>query len=505
MSMGSLSDDDMFDNMSDKDISENDSEVDLYDDADGFDIIVSEKDRRKAWEVDFRPHSEADIKKSQDKQIQEICDLLGQNKENSAILLRHFRWDKDRLIEKYMEDSERVNRQAGIIESEEAAPHIRKVTGFMCDICCDDEDVDTYAMLCDHRFCVGCYSQYLTSKIRTEGESQKIQCPGDKCRAAVDERTVRLLVDNSTYDRYITLLNRTYVDGNILLRWCPAPECEYAVECAIGPKQLDHIVPTVVCTCRNRFCFGCGLPDHQPSICRLVKLWIKKCEDDSETANWISAHTKECPKCNSTIEKNGGCNHMTCRKCKNEFCWICMGSWSEHGQNYYNCNRFEEKSGVDARDAQTKSRASLERYLHYYNRFANHEQSAKLDRELYKRTEKKMLQLQTTSDLSWVECQFLSSGVDILCEARQTLKWTYAFAFYLARDNVTELFENNQRDLEMAVEQLSELCEKPIEQADISALKQQILDKTAYVGSRREVLLKDTAAGLQEERWTYIV
>jgi hypothetical protein len=58
------------------------------------------------------------------------------------------------------------------------------------------------------------------------------------------------------------------------------------------------------------------------------------------------------------------CSHMTCKKCKHEFCWVCMGSWSEHGTAWYSCNRFDEKSGMDARDAQSKSRASLERYLH---------------------------------------------------------------------------------------------------------------------------------------------
>lgn len=55
---------------------------------------------------------------------------------------------------------------------------------------------------------------------------------------------------------------------------------------------------------------------------------------------------------------------MTCRKCQYEFCWVCMGPWSEHGSNYYNCNRFEESSSTDARDQQAKSRAALERYLH---------------------------------------------------------------------------------------------------------------------------------------------
>jgi ariadne-1 len=114
-----------------------------------------------------------------------------------------------------------------------------------------------------------------------------------------------------------------------------------------------------------------------------VKKWVKKCKDDSETANWISANTKECGKCQSTIEKNGGCNHMTCRKCRYEFCWVCMGKycfcsalfeerenltklflgpWSEHGTAWYNCNRFDESK--DVTDKKSKSRASLERYLH---------------------------------------------------------------------------------------------------------------------------------------------
>lgn len=33
---------------------------------------------------------------------------------------------------------------------------------------------------------------------------------------------------------------------------------------------------------------------------------------------------KNCPKCGVIIEKVGGCTHMTCRKCKHEFCWVCL-------------------------------------------------------------------------------------------------------------------------------------------------------------------------------------
>jgi ariadne-1 len=55
-------------------------------------------------------------------------------------------------------------------------------------------------------------------------------------------------------------------------------------------------------------CYRCGYTkDHRPLTCRYVKLWEKKCADDSETGNWLMANTKECTKCNATIEKNGGC------------------------------------------------------------------------------------------------------------------------------------------------------------------------------------------------------
>ena len=412
-----------------------------------------------------------------------------------------------------MDKQEVVLEEAGLGQSSTKPLGLKKVKSFVCDICCeDDAGLNTFSMKCGHRFCVNCYRQYLAQKIKDEGEAARIKCPGDGCNKIVDSKSLDLLVAEdlkarsvcNTFDapllanlpyRYQVLLTRTYVDDKENLKWCPAPNCEYAVECPIKQRDLSTIVPTVQCACRHQFCFGCTLNDHQPAPCSLVKKWLKKCEDDSETANWISANTKECPKCHSTIEKNGGCNHMTCRKCKHEFCWMCMGVWSEHGTSWYNCNRFEEKSGSEARDAQAKSRQSLERYLHYYNRYANHEQSAKLDKDIYLKTEKKMTQLQSTSGMSWIEVQFLDAASQALQQCRQTLKWTYAFAYYLARNNLTEIFEDNQKDLEMAVENLSEMFEKPTDQ--LSGLKVEMMDKTSYCTRRRIILLSDTAENLK--------
>lgn len=509
MSTVSSDDDIMLDDTENDDLSGAEEEFDAFDDEpDEEPELGSQKSQQKkvAYDVSYCVHSPEDIQKQQDEMMDEVNMILEMRKEDAAILLRHFRWNKERLMEDYMDRPNKVLEAAGLGSNAGQPPKLQVIPNFMCDICCDDDEgLESFAMKCDHRYCVDCYRQYLTQKIREEGEAARIQCPADGCSKIMDARSLDLLVTPDLAGRYQTLLNRTYVEDKDVLKWCPAPDCENAVECGIKKKDLDKVVPTVACNCGYRFCFGCILSDHQPAPCELVKRWLKKCADDSETANWISANTKECPRCNSTIEKNGGCNHMTCRKCKHEFCWMCMGLWSEHGTSWYNCNRFEEKSGTDARDAQAKSRVSLERYLHYYNRYANHEQSARLDKDMYTKTEKKMVQLQSASGMSWIEVQYLNSASQALQTCRQTLKWTYAFAFYLARNNLTEIFEDNQKDLEMAVENLSEMFEKPIAELSDSKLKVDIMDKTSYCNKRRVILLEDTADNLANGLWSFNV
>jgi len=81
----------------------------------------------------------------------------------------------------------------------------------------------------------------------------------------------------------------------------------------------------------------------------------------------------------------------------------------------------------------------------YYNRWANHEQSAKLALDLYAKTEKKMEEMQITSALTWIEVQFMKKAVEEVDKCRMTLKWTYAMAYYLAKGNEKDLFEDNQR------------------------------------------------------------
>ncbi|KAJ6616654.1 hypothetical protein B0H10DRAFT_2036412 [Mycena sp. CBHHK59/15] len=534
--------DDVFDDM---DTQEDDSDGDDGMDMDDFKVVP--KTTHKAYEPHYDSLSQAAVEKLMDEDVEHICGIFGVDASTASLLLRYMSWNKERLIERYMDNANKMLVAAGVAvpELEPARPSRRPSrkpkspakadTTFVCPICFDDSpDLTQLALDCTHAACSECWSAYLTSKIRDEGELA-CRCMTEQCALVAPDAFVREALDDETYTRFETLLVRHFVACSPALKFCPYPACTNTVSCpaASSKASLATVVPIVSCGARgigststpasmtqsqelvraatgggkeHKFCFGCAIDsDHRPVVCGIALLWLKKCRDDSETANWIKSNTKECSNCMSTIEKNGGCNHMTCKKCKHEFCWVCMGPWSEHGTAWYSCNRYDEKGGIDARDSQSKSRASLERYLHYYNRWANHEQSAKLALDLFAKTEKKMEEMQITSTLTWIEVQFMKKAVEEVDKCRMTLKWTYAMAYYLAKGNQKDLFEDNQRDLERAVEDLSELLESPIEPENIPTLRQKVTDKTVYVQKRNAIVLEDTADGFLEGRWTWNV
>ncbi|XP_070504016.1 E3 ubiquitin-protein ligase ariadne-1-like [Chironomus tepperi] len=438
--------------------------------------------------------------------IKEVTNVVEIPTTTTRILLNHFRWDKEKLMERFYDgDQEALFKAAHVIN-----PYVKpkkEPKTFRCSMMEDCEIcflkyqyTSMTGLQCGHRFCKSCWVEYLTTKIMEEGLCKSIACAAHGCDILVDDVTVMsLLTDPRVRTKYQQLITNSFVECNRLLRWCPSADCSYAI-------KVQYVEPRPVeCKCGHIFCFECGEQWHDPVQCRLLRKWIKKCDDDSETSNWIAANTKECPKCNVTIEKDGGCNHMVCKNqnCKHEFCWVCLGSWEPHGSSWYNCNRYDEDEARVARDAQEKLRSSLARYLHYYNRYMNHMQSLKFEHKLYASVKIKMEEMQQ-HNMSWIEVQFLKKAVDILCQCRQTLMCTYVFAYYLRKNNQSMIFEDNQKDLESATEKLSEYLERDITSENLSDIKQKVQDKYRYCEKRRKVLLDHVHEGYEKDWWEYV-
>jgi len=385
----------------------------------------------------------------------------------------------------------KINSRPGAVTTEE------------CEICLMFNPATAMSGLeCGHRFCGACWTEYLTTKIMDEGMGQMIACAAHGCDILVDDETVlRLVTEARVLQRYRHLITNSFVECNRCLCWCPRPDCGSAVR--VEDVATLEARP-VTCKCGHRFCFACREEWHDPVRCPLIKKWLKKSDDDSETFNWLSANTKECPKCNCTIEKSGGCNHMVCKNqsCRADFCWVCLGPWQPHGSAWYSCNRYDEDEAKAARDAQEKSRAALNRYLFYFNRWMSHMQSLKFENKLYASVKEKMDEMQQ-HNMSWIEVQFLKKAVDVLCSCRQTLMYTYVFAYYLRKNNQSVMFEDNQKDLESCTELLSEYLERDITQENILDIKQKVQDKYRYCECRRKVLLEHVHEGYERDWWLY--
>ncbi|VIO95341.1 ubiquitin-conjugating enzyme E2-binding protein 1, putative [Brugia malayi] len=498
MSLGS--DEAMDDDGAFSDGSESDA-TSTYSDDDGIvvdpPVIKTERGGSHDSEsADFQVLDAEKVTFEMNKIIEDVASVLRLSATICRLLLHHYKWNKESLLERFYEstDMDSFFLDANIISPFKVARRGDEGLADIVDTCviCCNRTILT-GLQCSHRFCYPCWDSYLTTKVA------HVACPQHNCPIIVDdEKTLALVKSENAKKRYRRLIINSFVECNRLLRWCPAADCGRVIE--VGHLEARP----VKCTCGTVFCFACGHEWHEPVNCRLLKLWIKKCNDDSETSNWISANTKECPKCQVTIEKDGGCNHMTCKNvaCKMEFCWMCLGPWEPHGSSWYSCNRYDDTLAKQARDAQERSRAALQRYLHYYNRYMNHQQSLKLEHKLYSIVKSKMEVMQQ-ANMSWIEVQFLRKAVDVLSECRRTLMYTYAFAFYLQKDNQSVIFEENQRDLEHATEQLSEFLERDLDHENLVSLKQKVQDKYRYVEQRRTTLLKHCAEGVEHDFWRF--
>lgn len=168
----------------------------------GLSLVLEEKNARRAHEVEFQPHSLQDIRQTQETQIANVASVCNIDPTQAAILLRHHRWNKERVIDSYMDDPERTLKKAGIVTDDSGEHCVQNLKGFECEICFDDDNGEqSYALQCGHRACTVCWGTYLTKKIKEEGESSRIQCLFDKCNVIVDEKTVELLVDRDTFER----------------------------------------------------------------------------------------------------------------------------------------------------------------------------------------------------------------------------------------------------------------------------------------------------------------
>lgn len=461
------------------DVSDSQEQEDECDDSCDYEIISSDK-----------------IAEVMDARISEVSSVTSLPKTITRILLGYFKWDQDKLIEKYFDgDQKKIFTDAQIVhpfDQNNVNNLENDSTG--CKVCYTMVDSSEMSGLpCGHLFCTECWENYLKTKI-TSGESDSIPCLAFDCGIIVDDDTIMNLLKNPIQKKiYQRLIMNSFVKSNKLFRWCPSPDCNKVVKV----RSTEPI--KITCDCKYVFCFGCGDSWHEPISCDYLRKWLIKCRDDSETLNWMKLNTKDCPNCKTVIEKNGGCNIMNCKNCGKDFCWICLGFYGHQSVDHA-CNLYNENLLNDSAVVKLKDRAALGKYLFYNSRYVSHQQSLKKEEKLYEAIETRKNEL-VGENRKWINVKCLSDAVDILRSCRQTLSYTYAFAFYSQKNNQTMIFEDNQNDLHFSVENLSGFLEKTMIDETNSDSKVKVLDLSKYCEERRKILVKHVQEGFEKNWW----
>jgi ariadne-1 len=265
------------------------------------------------------------------------------------------------------------------------------------------------------------------------------------------------------FKKYTKWLIKSYTEDSKTIKWCPNENCDYFVEFS------DMLAVDIKCMCGCSYCFKCNIESHKPTNCEWKYNWDQKNKGESEDINWIKANTKPCPNCKKYIEKNQGCNHMTCRECHHEFCWICFDPWKTHGSSYYNCIKFKDNKpqegfAKELEDKSSMAKTELAKYIFYFDRYSEQHKAFLLAKKQKIQCASFCTQFCEKFKFPLSELEFLSIAFDVIIESRRILENTYIEMFYIANAQEKEMIEFLLERLQFFCDQLHEKVEQKKEE-----------------------------------------
>jgi len=216
------------------------------------------------------------------------------------------------LLEKGVKDDEAYSlamELGGRILSlmEPKLANVELVPGY-CHICTETGALVT--LDCGHSYCYFCLQNWAKEGISETPPNP--HCPG--CAQPIIH--LYYFLTNAELEQYYTRVLHFTLSCISAFTWCK--------NCPNGFILEDsHDCKTITCSdCHYQWCRNCSLALHSETNCE--EAMARQTNENRENMKWLRMNSKKCPKCQTTIEKNNGCNHMTCRLCKFEFCWNCL-------------------------------------------------------------------------------------------------------------------------------------------------------------------------------------
>ncbi|KAI0685756.1 hypothetical protein BC835DRAFT_1408725 [Cytidiella melzeri] len=193
-----------------------------------------------------------------------------------------------------------------------------------CPICLDKVSLPI-TLDCGHTWCKRCLTSYLLAAIDTK--VFPLNCLGDgaQCSNQIPISIVRRILTSEDFQRLAHASFLAYIHSRPSeFHYCPTPDCVQVYRSA--PRDTVLQCPS----CLIRICPNCHVEYHEGTKC-----------PDSETEElrlfeeWTSTRdVKRCPGCKTYIERDAGCNHMECTRCRTHICWVCLETFPQGNAVY---------------------------------------------------------------------------------------------------------------------------------------------------------------------------
>lgn len=229
-----------------------------------------------------------------------------------------------------------------------------------CPVCLEQVGIfNSLQFDCKHKMCNSCARDLIEFSLANAQSEIPIKCPhfNNDCKGHLTylhEKAVELCtIENYRRWEYWEIM-KTHIDEDDI-GYCPYPQCgmPYDKSFLEDVNDNEEYKYRILCPeCMSLFCAKCSNIWEPRHICPDVLEEMNR-GSDNDSNNYIRNNCKNCPNpsCNAVVEKtqtaeqlthqrekglSGGtedCHHMTCSKCKKDFCWTCMKPYT--GTNYY--------------------------------------------------------------------------------------------------------------------------------------------------------------------------
>lgn len=199
----------------------------------------------------------------------------------------------------------------------------------ICPICMH-HPTSPVVLDCGHAWCEACLLEYF--RVSAESRRFPLKCLGGgaQCSQLIPIKLAKQTLPLEDFHKLVERAALALVDSRPSEFYhCPTPDCP--------PVYLwnSYDKPHQCTSCLTWICPRCHLKQHEEAYCPTLES-----KDDRLFRTWAEEHdVKNCPKCNATIERLAGCNHMQCTRCHTHMCWACGQTFSTGRSVYEHMNK----------------------------------------------------------------------------------------------------------------------------------------------------------------------